>query len=245
MTKENFIDGIYNYCDRWCERCNFTDRCRLFYLETERNVQHIINDEDPQDPNVFTKDIEESLSETMNMISEKMEEMNIDPEDIDDNNFPIEYDYDAYPINILASNFKDSMGLIEELHNFYGLNTIDAIDKNTMTNELKEIKENLSILSWYSPMVYVKIKSLIRANEDYKTEDDEEIKEIIKEEIFVTGKLLYIALTKSLSALSNLHEYCSELSDQIIDMMILLTKIKDDLLKMYPEIPDYKRPYFD
>jgi len=26
----NFIPGIFNYCDRWCERCAFTKRCRVF-----------------------------------------------------------------------------------------------------------------------------------------------------------------------------------------------------------------------
>jgi hypothetical protein len=25
-----FIVGVYNYCDRWCERCAFTSRCRVF-----------------------------------------------------------------------------------------------------------------------------------------------------------------------------------------------------------------------
>jgi hypothetical protein len=25
-----FISGIYNYCDRWCERCNFTSRCLVY-----------------------------------------------------------------------------------------------------------------------------------------------------------------------------------------------------------------------
>jgi hypothetical protein len=25
-----FIDGVYNYCDRWCERCPLTFRCRVF-----------------------------------------------------------------------------------------------------------------------------------------------------------------------------------------------------------------------
>src|SRR5689334_464552 len=27
---EGFIVGIFNYCDRWCEACAFTSRCRLF-----------------------------------------------------------------------------------------------------------------------------------------------------------------------------------------------------------------------
>jgi hypothetical protein len=25
-----FVPGVYNYCDRWCERCRFQTRCRLF-----------------------------------------------------------------------------------------------------------------------------------------------------------------------------------------------------------------------
>jgi hypothetical protein len=29
-TQDGFIVGIYNYCDRWCERCPLTGRCRVF-----------------------------------------------------------------------------------------------------------------------------------------------------------------------------------------------------------------------
>jgi hypothetical protein len=29
-VQDGFIVGIYNYCDRWCECCRFTSRCRLF-----------------------------------------------------------------------------------------------------------------------------------------------------------------------------------------------------------------------
>ena len=28
--RNGFIVGIFNYCDRWCEACAFTSRCRLF-----------------------------------------------------------------------------------------------------------------------------------------------------------------------------------------------------------------------
>jgi len=27
---DGFIVSIFNYCDRWCERCAFTPHCRLF-----------------------------------------------------------------------------------------------------------------------------------------------------------------------------------------------------------------------
>src|SRR5262245_16756365 len=36
-SKPGYIDGIYNYCDRWCERCIFTSRCRNF--EGVRNLK--------------------------------------------------------------------------------------------------------------------------------------------------------------------------------------------------------------
>ena len=29
-VQDGFIVGIYNYCDRWCETCAFTSRCRVF-----------------------------------------------------------------------------------------------------------------------------------------------------------------------------------------------------------------------
>ena len=33
QDEEKLISGIYNYCDRWCERCLYTDRCRTFVME--------------------------------------------------------------------------------------------------------------------------------------------------------------------------------------------------------------------
>jgi hypothetical protein len=29
-VQDGFIVGIYNYCDSWCEQCQFTSRCRVF-----------------------------------------------------------------------------------------------------------------------------------------------------------------------------------------------------------------------
>lgn len=245
MNEENFIAGIYNYCDRWCERCNYTDRCRLFFADAERDIQHIINDEDPHDPKIFTKDIEDNLNEAMQMLMEKLKEMNIDPEDIESEEFLPEPDFESYPINNLAEQFTKSMDLLDKLYDLYGEKIKEGLLKESLTLESREINENLSVLGWYSPQVFVKTKRLIRAHEEYLAQEDEEMKEIDEEELFVTGKLLYIAVTNSLSALNNLHELCPEFNFEIPEHISLLTRIKDELLKMYPDIPEYKRPYFD
>lgn len=37
--RDGFIVGIFNYCDRRCERCAFTSRCRLFTMMTRFEAQ--------------------------------------------------------------------------------------------------------------------------------------------------------------------------------------------------------------
>jgi hypothetical protein len=32
-SAEPYIDGIFNYCDRWCERCEYSGRCRVFAMD--------------------------------------------------------------------------------------------------------------------------------------------------------------------------------------------------------------------
>ena len=32
-SNPDLISGIYNYCDRWCERCPLTSRCLVFATE--------------------------------------------------------------------------------------------------------------------------------------------------------------------------------------------------------------------
>src|SRR5262252_2232540 len=65
----NFISGIYNYCDRWCERCGFTSRCLLYATEQA--------DPDRNDPELhdlgnekFWQKLREIFRDTAEMIAE-------------------------------------------------------------------------------------------------------------------------------------------------------------------------------
>src|SRR2546425_6667801 len=72
-----FISGIYNYCDRWCERCSFTSRCLLYATEQA--------DPDLDDPEVrdirnekFWRKLQEIFTSTARMIAEHAAEAGID-----------------------------------------------------------------------------------------------------------------------------------------------------------------------
>ena len=61
--KKTYIEGIYNYCDRWCERCRFTSNCFLFTTESRIASHQILNNgEMPKAEDVFPhmEDIDEN-----------------------------------------------------------------------------------------------------------------------------------------------------------------------------------------
>ena len=77
-----FISGIYNYCDRWCERCPFTSRCFLYATEQA--------DPDLDDPEVhdinnakFWRKLEQIFKQTHEMIADWAREAGVDLEAID------------------------------------------------------------------------------------------------------------------------------------------------------------------
>ncbi len=72
---EQFIPGIYNYCDRWCERCTFTSRCRV-YESTDKLTpeQNDIHNE------AFWKSISVNFTKAIKMLHEFAAEQGIDLE---------------------------------------------------------------------------------------------------------------------------------------------------------------------
>jgi hypothetical protein len=75
----NLISGIYNYCDRWCERCAFTKRCMLYAQEQEFAAldPEAAKVSDPSDPK-FWGAIAERFAAVSRMIQEDARERGID-----------------------------------------------------------------------------------------------------------------------------------------------------------------------
>ena len=67
MNNKNFIPGIYNYCDRWCERCFFTARCINFAMIREYSA-------DPAASDITNEKFWQSLSEIFKVTREMLEE---------------------------------------------------------------------------------------------------------------------------------------------------------------------------
>jgi hypothetical protein len=78
----DFISGIYNYCDRWCERCQFTSRCFLYATEQA--------DRDLDDPEVhdirnekFWRKLHSIFANTAELIADWAAEAGVDLDAVD------------------------------------------------------------------------------------------------------------------------------------------------------------------
>src|SRR5436305_14251897 len=71
-----YISGIYNYCDRWCERCPLTSRCLVF--ATEQVDQRDAPESHDLRNEAFWHRLSSVLTETQEMISEWARDAAID-----------------------------------------------------------------------------------------------------------------------------------------------------------------------
>ena len=74
-----YIQGIYNYCDRWCKKCDFTARC-MHYALSEDHFS------DPDSLNITNKVFWQKITELFKVTLEMLNDL-IEQEDIDMNMF--------------------------------------------------------------------------------------------------------------------------------------------------------------
>ena len=77
-----FIEGIYNYCDRWCERCAFSSRCLLYASE---QADPELDDPEVRDLNneKFWRKLESIFRDTQELITKWADEAGLDLNSID------------------------------------------------------------------------------------------------------------------------------------------------------------------
>lgn len=245
----NYLEGIYNYCDRWCERCNFTGRCAVYY-RTEKDFPSGSILENPAD---FFEYLRKIFEETKNMLDDKLKEFNFDeitPEDlleaeritksieerIETN--PLVLEARKYP-DLVKYWFESNSEILKQKEMMFNNNLRLGLHGYTINNA-QLLNEVFEIIHFYSFFIAVKI---IRAFRDkYEMELDGFD---TKEDMLTTAKLLLLAITRSIAAWQILIEFFPEMEASTTDIFLLLNRIRIKLEDIFPEAWAYERLYFD
>jgi len=262
----DLISGIYNYCDRWCERCPFTSRCMVY--ATER-AESISDDPESQDINnaKFWQKLEGIFRETHALILEWAEEMGVDLESTEAEAAIVERgkqreEAKEHPLSLSARHyaqmvqqwFKEEFAVEENVHD-------DITGKAHSAEEDIDVTDAIEVIRWYQFFIAAKTYRALMGLEDIGDEEVSEINvdpfsddDFDDEDVLLaaachdsdgSAKIALIAIDRSLSAWRLMQNALPEKTESTVPMLIELEKLRRGIEQIFPRARDFVRPGFD
>lgn len=244
----DFISGIYNYCDRWCERCPFTSRCLVYATEKEDE------DNDPASRDInnaaFWQKLASIFEQTREMIAAWAEENDVDLDALDTEEAIAEHDREmkdarSNDLAVAAENYAWQVGkwFEEEL----GMQTSD--DSGTPATENTEhqdsIEDATQVLRWYQFQIAAKTVRGLMSRDDEDEEEEEEPEDSLSKHSDGSIKVALIAIDRSISAWRVMQIGLPDKSDSILPLLVALESLRQNMEKAFPNARDFIRPGFD
>lgn len=246
-----FIPGIYNYCDRWCERCPFTSRCMNYAIRQED-----YGDLESLDMNnkEFWLKLSETLSGALDLLKEMLEESGINIDEVnvenamneEEQNLKLAEDHDcareakAY-YEMVEKWLENAKIIFDKKADELELGLKLEIPKIDVHWTAENIQDAVEVISWYQHFIYVKI---IRALSD-KIVGFEEILEDYPKDSDGSAKVALIAIDRSLAAWLELYNNFPDKEDEILEFLIHLDRLRKKVEETFPAARAFIRPGFE
>jgi hypothetical protein len=234
INEESFIPGIHNYCDRWCERCGFTARCRVFAMEAE-----ITDDEQDIGSDAFVRNLSNILNDAKSMLEEKAAEFGIDLTSIDHD------EIDAIRERQRSAVEGSELACLAEKYAFDIRPVLAAQEEWLAGSELEEemIQEVLAVLYWYQFFIAAKVQRGLHGIIDDDGEEDTEELEDAQSDANGSIKVALIAIERSILAWTYLLD--ANNANVIRPFIEMLESLKQMAEARFPHARDFIRPGFD
>ena len=248
-----YIPGIYNYCDRWCERCQFTARC-LNYDAAEEDSGNL----ETRDINnkAFWDQLSRNFEMALEMLRDMAKERGIDMSATDlqeinrqeeiNRKQAEEHDLALWSLDYMRATdrwFKDNERFFKqkgaELVRTYKL----ALPGTNAEAEADSMRDCVEVIRWYQLQIHTKlIRALMRDDSLLAMLDGDES---LPSDSDGSTKVALIGIDRSISAWSRLREFLPEASDDILDILLILDRIRKRAEQTFPKARAFVRPGFD
>ena len=246
-----YIEGIYNYCDRWCERCPLTSRC-LNYAITEENLGDLSAHD--LDNKVFWEKLQEIFQLTMEMVTEWVEEQGLDVNDIDveavaEEEHRRRIEAKNHELSRAAREYSDlvdrwfegGQSLLKQRQD--DLNTIVqlGVGGDEPYEEADSINDAVEVIHWYQPQIYVKLMRALTQDEVIDEIEDDPLQSDSNGSV----KVALIGMDRSIGAWGKLREHFPESGDDVLDILVHLDRLRRKAEHLFPHARNFVRPGFD
>lgn len=236
-----FIPGIYNYCDRWCERCALSHRCLNYARELEMMESKDDPEQNDKKNKKFWEQIRLSFEVAMDMISEDAERLGIGLDNLPDVEEP---EHVESPAEKLAEKYGYAMhDWLKENHGKLKEKAEQLMVVNTDEKNAVKFADAWKVVQWYSFFIPAKVHRAHLDLEERLTEEDDEYN--MMSDNLGSAKIALIAIDRSTEALSVIYPEMKEQEDEILQFLAQLSQIKRQMLTTFPTAMEFKRPGFD
>ncbi len=272
---QGFIPGVYNYCDRRCERCRFVRQCRVGAVDVDD-----VGEAEDAVASGRPEDLRERLMKLMNRpLSEEDDEDEDDAdaaeEEDDDDDGGLDLSYDpadmeptteelreeerarqavkAHPLSNMGMAYMDLvddwMDPREEMLTAKGILVHRqqelSIAVALRTPEMLVLSEALDEIGWFKTMLHVKCQRAIRG----KLEDTGWMKAMdmdrLQSDRNGTAKLCFEIVQRSVAAWETVAELMPEEAEHLVAMNELLRRMEEELRKEFPDARRFIRAGWD
>ncbi len=247
MEENKYISGVYNYCDRWCERCPLSGRCFSYQKELESDL-----DTEATTPEDLANVVKEQLESAVGLLYEQAEIHGINLDELPDEPVPEpefedkEFAEAAESLTALTMEystkssewFRVSQLLLQNKEDeFKKLLDLGALN----IEEAEAFRDALEVVIWYMHFISVKIQRAVSSKKKF----GEAIEEPTQNDSNGSAKIAILAVEKSLAAWGLIYEHLKASSDDIIDLLELLSRIRTGTYDLFPDAVKFIRPGFD
>jgi hypothetical protein len=239
-----FISGIYNYCDRWCERCPFTSRCLVYAQEKEDE------DDSPESRDInneaFWLKLGSIFQETRALIEEWAKEAGVDLNEIDEEEVGVRQKRrDRAARNRLAVAGKEYASSVTEWFTEFD-QTISASDLEINENDAdltQQFQDAREVIHWYQYQIAVKTMRALSSQSDEKA-DGFDIEPEWRDSDG-SAKVALIGIDRSISAWRIVQLCLPERAEVVVPLILQLEQLRHRTEKRFPRARDFIRPGFD
>jgi len=237
ITKPHKIykSGIFQYCDRWCEKCNHTDEClyydvnKKFFLSGDKKFN-------------FWDKIEDIVYLTIDDLELVSKSMGVNLDNFSkrfSKNNSEETLSEGY---LLFDKTEEYSKIVNEWFNGFAKEPLPVnkqdLKYKVSTQELAESMQRLTkaieYIRWYQNFISKKLKKALNSKHEFK-------------DGFHKGfaKVVLIALDRSIESWKSITEHFPGTSDKVSNQLLLLQKIKEEVEKEFPFARSYNRDGLD
>jgi hypothetical protein len=243
-----FIPGIYNYCDRWCERCAFAGRCMNYAMSQEAEAAGDSRSRDIENEAFWDK-LHETFESAMEMIEEPTDEMDFDFDEEDFDEF-LEREEQVREAAKAQSYSRTARRYIDTVDNWFALNE-GLLDEKTdepessarteiSADDMAGLRDCLEVIRWYQPQILVK---LCRAAGGTIRAETEEL-DCFQEDADGSAKVAIIGIERSIAAWATVLRRFPDHEDAIFALRTLKHLLRQ-VEAAFPNARAFRRRGFD